>query len=104
MRSMRVVTQNPPLMLIVARSTAAALSTVTGEEIGPEICNIPPTKMMPLMALVTLILFEVEGYSGEQIASLQGVAVNTVWVRIHKARKKLRLGVAKYESKGKQQW
>src|SRR5450755_2423699 len=55
MRSMRVVTQNPPLMLIVASSTAAALSNVTGEEIGPEICSIPPTRMMPLMALVTLI-------------------------------------------------
>src|SRR6478752_8090956 len=55
MRSMRVVTQKPPLMLIVASSTAAALSSVTGEAIGPEICSIPPTKMMPLMALVTLI-------------------------------------------------
>src|SRR3954467_4587223 len=52
---MRVVTQKPPLMLIVASSTAAALSRVTGEEMGPEICSIPPTKMMPLMAFVTLI-------------------------------------------------
>src|SRR5450755_3545123 len=55
MRSMRVVTQKPPVILIVASNTAAALSSVTGEEIGPEICNIPPTKMMPLTALVTLM-------------------------------------------------
>src|SRR5882757_794046 len=55
MRSMRVVTQNPPVMLIVASSTAAALSSVTGEDNGPEICSIPPTRMMPLMAFVTLI-------------------------------------------------
>ena len=55
MRSMRVVTQNPPVILIMASSTAAALSSVTGEEIGPEICSIPPTKMMPLTAFVTLM-------------------------------------------------
>ena len=37
-----------------------------------------------------LVLFEIEGYSGEQIAELQGVSINTVWTRIHKARTKLR--------------
>ena len=52
---MRVVTQKPPVMLIVASSTAAALSNVTGELSGPEIWSIQPTRMMPLMALVTLI-------------------------------------------------
>jgi RNA polymerase sigma-70 factor (ECF subfamily) len=35
------------------------------------------------------VLFEIEGYSGEEIARFQGVAVNTVWARIHKARRKL---------------
>jgi RNA polymerase sigma-70 factor, ECF subfamily len=35
------------------------------------------------------VLFEIEGNSGEEIASLQGVPINTVWARIHKARKKL---------------
>lgn len=34
-------------------------------------------------------LFEIESYSGEEIAVIQGVPVNTVWARIHKARKKL---------------
>jgi len=39
---------------------------------------------------VALVLFEVEGYSGAQIAHLQGVSINTVWGRIYKARKKLK--------------
>jgi RNA polymerase sigma-70 factor (ECF subfamily) len=33
------------------------------------------------------ILFEIEGYEGEEIARLQGVAVNTVWTRLHHARR-----------------
>lgn len=44
------------------------------------------------------VLFEIEGLSGEQIAALQGAPVNTVWARIHKARKKLRLELARLES------
>lgn len=36
------------------------------------------------------VLFEIEGNTGEQIARLQGVPINTVWARIHKARHKLR--------------
>jgi RNA polymerase sigma factor (sigma-70 family) len=35
------------------------------------------------------VLFEIEGLSGEEIASMQGVPLNTVWARIHTARKKL---------------
>jgi RNA polymerase sigma-70 factor (ECF subfamily) len=37
----------------------------------------------------TLVLFEVEGYSGQEIAALQGVPVKTVWTRLHHARKDL---------------
>jgi len=36
------------------------------------------------------LLFEVEGRSGEEIAELQGVPLNTVWTRIFRARKQLR--------------
>jgi RNA polymerase sigma-70 factor (ECF subfamily) len=39
---------------------------------------------------VAFVLFEIEEYSGEQIAEFQGVPLNTVWARIHTARKKLR--------------
>lgn len=35
----------------------------------------------------TFVLFEVEGYSGDEIARMQGVPVNTVWTRLHHARK-----------------
>jgi RNA polymerase sigma-70 factor (ECF subfamily) len=45
-----------------------------------------------------LVLFEVDGYSGEEIAEIQGVPLNTVWARIHKARKKLRAALSKLES------
>ncbi len=41
------------------------------------------------------VLFEIEGNSGEEIARLQGVPLNTVWARIHKARKKLQAGAAR---------
>jgi RNA polymerase sigma-70 factor (ECF subfamily) len=44
-----------------------------------------------------LVLFEIDGYSGEEIAQIQGVPVNTVWARIHKGRKKLRALLAKLE-------
>jgi RNA polymerase sigma-70 factor (ECF subfamily) len=43
------------------------------------------------------VLFEIEGNSGEDIARLQGVPVNTVWARIHKARKKLQERAARFE-------
>lgn len=35
----------------------------------------------------TFILFEVEGYSGEEIAEMQSIPLNTVWTRLHHARK-----------------
>jgi len=33
------------------------------------------------------VLFELEGLSGEEIAEIQGVALNTVWTRLHTGRK-----------------
>jgi len=46
---------------------------------------------LPESQRATFVLFEIEGYSGEEIAALQHVPLNTVWGRIHKARKKLNL-------------
>jgi RNA polymerase sigma-70 factor (ECF subfamily) len=37
----------------------------------------------------TLILFELEGISGEDIAQLTGASLATVWVRLHRGRAKL---------------
>lgn len=47
-----------------------------------------------------LILFEVDGLSGEEIAKLLDVSVNAIWVRIHKARKKLRRALVGNEWEG----
>jgi RNA polymerase sigma-70 factor (ECF subfamily) len=35
----------------------------------------------------TFVLFEVEGYSGEEISRIQDIPLGTVWTRLHKARK-----------------
>ena len=35
----------------------------------------------------TFVLFEVEGYSGEEIAQIQDIPLGTVWTRLHHARK-----------------
>ena len=43
------------------------------------------------------VLFEIEGNSGEDIARVQGVPINTVWARIHKARKKLQERATRFE-------
>ena len=37
----------------------------------------------------TLILYEIEGMSGEEVAELTGVNLGTVWVRLHRGRAKL---------------
>ena len=44
-----------------------------------------------------LILFEIEGLSGEQIASLTGHRVGTVWVRLHRARAHFRQSFQRWE-------
>ena len=36
-----------------------------------------------------LILYEIEGMSGEQVAELVGVQVGTIWVRLHRGRTRL---------------
>jgi RNA polymerase sigma-70 factor, ECF subfamily len=35
----------------------------------------------------TFVLFEIEGYTGEEIAALQRIPIKTVWTRLHHARK-----------------
>jgi len=45
------------------------------------------------------VLFEIEGNSGEEIAALTGVPINTVWARIHKARKKLQEQAERFEKR-----
>src|SRR5579859_6199392 len=52
--SMRRVTRNPPAMLMVANSVATS-ATPSDEPSRPWLPRRPPTTMMPLIALVTLI-------------------------------------------------
>jgi RNA polymerase sigma-70 factor (ECF subfamily) len=42
----------------------------------------------------TFVLFEILGYTGDEIARLQDVPVNTVWTRLHHARKEFVARVA----------
>jgi RNA polymerase sigma-70 factor (ECF subfamily) len=49
----------------------------------------------------TFVLFEIEGYSGEEIAALEGVSVNTVWTRLHHARKEFATLVGRARKEGR---
>ena len=43
----------------------------------------------------TLVLFEIEGLPGEQIAELLGISIDNVWVRVHRGRQRLRAAMAR---------
>ena len=49
---------------------------------------------------VAFALYEIEGYSGEEIAALLDVPVATVWTRLHHARKEFLARVAELEEEG----
>lgn len=42
------------------------------------------------------VLFEIDGLTGEEIARIQGVPVNTIWKRLYMARKEFLSLVARY--------
>jgi RNA polymerase sigma-70 factor (ECF subfamily) len=52
---------------------------------------------LPGAQRAAFVLFEIEGYSGEEIARLQSVPINTVWARIHKAREKLAVALERMD-------
>jgi RNA polymerase sigma factor (sigma-70 family) len=45
---------------------------------------------LPSAQRAVFTLFELEGFSGHEIAQRQQVPLNTVWLRLHKARRKLK--------------
>jgi RNA polymerase sigma-70 factor, ECF subfamily len=51
---------------------------------------------MPDARRSAFVLFEIEGLSGEEIARIQSVPLNTVWTRLHHARKEFFALAAKY--------
>jgi len=64
---------------------ASALDALERKE-GVRILDAVLAKM-PAERRATFVLFEIEGLTGEEIAQLQGVPANTVWTRLHRARK-----------------
>lgn len=76
-------------------------------EVSPEMPSTRPTPLMTLEARerqerlewmlshlsdqlrAALVLFEIEGYTSEEIGDMQSVSVHTVRSRIHRARKKM---------------
>jgi RNA polymerase sigma-70 factor (ECF subfamily) len=44
------------------------------------------------------VLFEIEGLSGEEIARIQDIPLNTVWTRLHHARREFFALAAKYQT------
>jgi RNA polymerase sigma-70 factor (ECF subfamily) len=47
------------------------------------------------------VLFEIEGLSGEEIARIQGVPLNTVWSRLYHARREFFALAARYQAREK---
>jgi RNA polymerase sigma-70 factor (ECF subfamily) len=47
------------------------------------------------------ILFEIEGYTGEEIAELEDVPLGTVWTRLHHARKELCMLIDQARAQGR---
>jgi len=43
------------------------------------------------------VLFEIEGLSGDEIARIQDIPLNTVWTRLHHARREFFALAAKYQ-------
>jgi RNA polymerase sigma-70 factor (ECF subfamily) len=52
---------------------------------------------MPEARRTAFVLFEIEGLSGEEIARIQSIPVNTVWTRLHHARREFLTLAAKYQ-------
>jgi len=49
----------------------------------------------------TFILFEIEGYTGPEIAELESVPVNTVWTRLYHARREFYSLIARAREEGR---
>jgi RNA polymerase sigma-70 factor (ECF subfamily) len=76
-------------------------------EVTPEVASVNPTQLMVLETrekqrrleamlsrlnkptCTTFVLFEIEGYTAEEIAVIEGISINTVRGRIQRARKRL---------------
>jgi RNA polymerase sigma-70 factor (ECF subfamily) len=48
-----------------------------------------------------IVLFELEGKSGEEIATLTGTSLANVWIRLHRGRQKVMKGFLAWEARGR---
>ena len=55
---------------------------------------------LPDKQRTVLILFEMDGLSGEEIASLLDAKVSTIWVWLHRARASFRRELARLDEQG----
>ena len=66
-------------------STPTGLQTIQQAERRKVLASI--LARMSEKRRTTFVLFEVDGYSGEEIAQIQSLPLKTVWTRLHHARK-----------------
>jgi RNA polymerase sigma-70 factor (ECF subfamily) len=93
---------------IFNREHTDAVNELPDEHAGPAAALERKQNQRVLFALLAkmnpdrraaLVLFEVDGLSGEEVARIQGVPVNTVWKRLHVARKEF-LALVSREQRG----
>lgn len=91
---------------IFTREHTDALDTMPDERAGPAAVLERKQSQRILLTILAkmnpdrraaFMLFELDGLSGEEIARIQGVAVTTVWKRLHFARKEFLALVARYQ-------
>ncbi|HET6647034.1 MAG TPA: RNA polymerase sigma factor, partial [Pyrinomonadaceae bacterium] len=78
-----------PLEMVQMHSTGKGKST-TGSQVADSIALDAAVDQLPPGSRAVFLLFSVEGYKHEEIASLFGCSVGNSKSQLHKARKKLK--------------
>jgi RNA polymerase sigma-70 factor (ECF subfamily) len=81
--------------LLDAPSSGPSPSEIAGKNEAARALTEILNRLSPVRR-TAFILFEIEGYSGEEIAELEGIPLNTVYTRLHHARKDFMDQVAKH--------
>lgn len=84
----RVAAEQPDALDLLERREASAALYQILDQIGETYREV-------------IILFELEGKSGEEIAALTGASLANVWIRLHRARKKMMERFVAWEAKGR---
>jgi len=75
-------------------SSSPASRVSARQQVGLALESLPPEQRE------ALVLFAVEGLSGEEIAAVLGIKPGAVWVRIHRARQRVRAALAAADEAG----